>query len=95
MSLPADLSCRSLEDILRELIVERLHLQIAPDELADDTQFFAPARVGGLEIDSLSSLEILSAVADRFQMPLDDIEPGDFNSIATLSGYLRTHGVTL
>lgn len=83
----------SLEGVVRDLIVKRLDLHLEPSEIADDTPFFAPASAGGLEIDSLSSLEILSVLADHFQMPLDDIEPANFHSIKTLSDYLRAHGV--
>jgi acyl carrier protein len=84
---------KTIEDILREIIVERLMLPVAPDELPADASLFAPQFDGGLELDSLASLEIMAAISDRFQMPLDDMEPTDFESVNSLAEYLRRQGI--
>ena len=84
---------KKIEDILRKIIVERLALPISPEELPSDASLFAPQFDGGLELDSLASLEIMAAISDRFQMPLDDMEPTDFENITSLADYLRRHGI--
>ena len=68
-------------------------LPVAPTELPADASLFAPQFAGGMELDSLASLEIMAAISDRFQLPLDDMEPADFTNISSLADYLRRHGV--
>jgi acyl carrier protein len=82
-----------LEEAIRQIIVDRLGIAAAPEQIPADASLFAPAHAGGLELDSLASLEIIAATSDRFQLPLDDIEPSDVESISTLADYLRRHGV--
>jgi acyl carrier protein len=78
----------NLEDQIKEIIVQRLTLSVSPADLKSDAPLFGP---DGLDLDSLSSLEILAGLADKFDLPLDDIEAGDFESVATLADYLRRH----
>ena len=79
----------NLEGVVQQTIVESLNLSIDPSSLAVDAPLFAADSAGGLGLDSLNSLEILAALSDRFQAPLDDIEASDFYSIATLAEYLK------
>lgn len=83
----------SIENILQEIIVARLMLPVTPADLSVDSSLFAPQSAGGMELDSLASLEIMAAISDRFQMPLDDMVPTDFQTIASLADYLRRRGV--
>ena len=83
----------SIENILQEIIVARLMLPVSPSDLPLDSSLFAPQFAGGLELDSLASLEIMAGISDRFQLPLDDMVPTDFQNIASLADYLRRHGV--
>ena len=85
---------KTIEDILREIIIERLMLPVSAEELPVDASLFAPNFAGGLELDSLASLEIMAAISDRFQLPLDDMETEDFASITSLANYLRRHGIS-
>lgn len=78
-----------LEDVVRQTIVDTLTLSIPYESIAEDAPLFGPESTGGLGLDSLSSLEILAALSDKFQSPLDDIEPADFFSVFTLAEYLR------
>ena len=82
-----------LEETIKQIIVSSLTLRMPPDQISSDAPLFGLQQSGGLGIDSLSSLEILSALSDRFQLPLDDIEAGDFQSVATLAKYLQRKGV--
>jgi acyl carrier protein len=83
----------SIEESIRQIIVERMMLPASPQELPLDAPLFAPASAGGLELDSLSSLEIIGGLSDRYQLPLDDVVPEDLQTISTLAAYLRKHGV--
>jgi len=84
----------SIEEALSGILVERLGLPPDMAPVSADLSLFAPVSAGGLELDSLSSLEIVASLAERFNLPIDDIEPEDFRSISTLADYLRRHGVS-
>ena len=77
------------ECIIRQIIIDSLNLPITPQSIDEGAPLFGPEAAGGLGLDSLSSLEILAALSDRFQSPLDDIEASDFFSVSTLADYLR------
>ena len=83
----------SVESTIQRIIAERLALPVQPHELSADAPLFAPEFAGGLGLDSLASLEIIAAISDEYQLPLDDIEAADFSNITTLAEYLRQHGV--
>lgn len=78
-----------LEDTIQQTIVDALGLSIASKSIAEDAPLFGPEAGGGLGLDSLNSLEILAALSDKFQSPLDNIEASDFYSVSTLAAYLR------
>jgi acyl carrier protein len=83
------------EDVIRELMAERLTLPIDSKDISFDASLFGgDTTAGDLGLDSLASLELSAALSDRFQILLDDVEPADFRSIRTLADYLRRHGVT-
>lgn len=83
----------TIEGTIQQLIVERLMLPIQPEAIAVDAPLFGSSSQGGLELDSLSSLEIIAAVAEKFDLPLDDVEPADLHSVASITGYLKRHGI--
>lgn len=78
-----------MEDEIQQTIVDALGLSIAPSSISEDAPLFGPEAGGGLGLDSLNSLEILAALSDKFQSPLDNIEASDFYSVSTLATYLR------
>ena len=73
-----------IEDVIRKTIVEALNLPAAPESIDENAPLFGPEASGGLALESLSSLEILAALSDKFQSPLDDIEAADFYSVSSL-----------
>lgn len=83
----------STEAVVRDLLVERLRLTIAPGALTADTSLFAPDFAGGLGLDSLASLEVIAALSDRFDVSFEDVQAGDLHSISTLVAYLKARGV--
>jgi acyl carrier protein len=78
-----------IESTIHQIIIERLAVS---HHIEADTPLFVPEIAGGVGLDSLASLEIIAAVSDQFQLPLDDVEAADFVSIASLADYLRRHG---
>ena len=78
---------------MRESIVESLELPTPPAEIGLEAPLFGPTSAGGLGLDSLASLEILTALSMRTDLPFDDIEAADFRSVSTLADYIRRHGV--
>jgi acyl carrier protein len=83
----------NVESVIQQLIVERLMLPIRPSEIRIDAPLFGASGSGGLELDSLSSLELIAAVSQQFDLPLDDVEPADLYSVASIAAYLKRHGV--
>lgn len=72
-----------------ELIIERLELeQFTPDTLPYDAILFAGEDDGGLDLDSIASLEIVSALSDEYGLDFDDVDRQHFTSVNTLSAYI-------
>lgn len=84
-TLESDL-CRRV----KSCIIERLELPMKPEEFADDAPLFAPVVAGGLELDSLSSIEIVVGLSREFGLQLDEVPKEAFSSVRTLSRYLQT-----
>ncbi len=74
---------------LKEMIVERLSLDIAPDEIKDDVPLFSHENEG-LDLDSVEALEIVVGIEQSFDVT---VEEGDykqeFYSINTLSQFVK------
>ena len=74
---------------ISELIIERLELEgFTVAEFPREAILFAPAVAGGLELDSIASLEIVSALADEFDLDFEEIAQEDFLSVKSLSAYV-------
>jgi acyl carrier protein len=82
----------SIEGTIQQLIVERLMLPIRPADIVADAPLFGSSDAGGLELDSLSSLELIAAISEKYDLPLDDVEPADLHSVASIAAYLKRHG---
>ena len=80
----------NLESSIINVILDRLTVPNA--SLRPETPLFTAAG-GGLELDSLASLDILAGLSEKFGLPCDDIEAKDFQTVATLADYLRSHNV--
>ncbi|MBK8264851.1 MAG: acyl carrier protein [Nannocystis sp.] len=74
------------------VIIERLELEgYTPDNFPKDAILFADPAGGGLGFDSIASLEIVSGLADAFDLPFDDIGRDDFMSVDSLAAYVARH----
>lgn len=78
-----------LRTSLKSLIVETLRLEdVKPDTIKDEEPLFSPTE--GLGLDSLSALEILSAIEFKYgvRFESDGSAKQHFKSVATLAAYL-------
>ncbi len=78
-----------LRTSLKALIVETLRLEdVKPESIKDEEPLFSPTE--GLGLDSLSALEILSAIEFKYgvRFESDGSAKQHFKSVATLAAYL-------
>ena len=74
---------------LKQLIVETLRLdEVKPDAIKDEEPLFSPTE--GLGLDSLSALELLSAIEFKFNIRFesDGSAKQHFKSVSTLAAFL-------
>jgi len=78
---------------LKELITQRLKLDIAPSSIQDDAPLFAgsdAAAPGGLSLDSVEALEIVVGIEERWGVVIqDDSVASEFYSVDTLANLVR------
>lgn len=80
-----------LRSEIKKLIVESLRLDaVKPDDIKDEEPLFSPTE--GLGLDSLSALEILTAIEYQYKVRFD---PGGgsrehFRSVATLASFVKS-----
>jgi acyl carrier protein len=78
-----------LKTSLKALIVESLRLEeVKPESIKDEEPLFSPTE--GLGLDSLSALELLSAIEYKYNVRFegDGSAKEHFRSVSTLSAYL-------
>lgn len=78
-----------LKSALKHLIVETLRLdEVKPDAIADEEPLFSPTE--GLGLDSLSALELLSAIEFKFRVRFDSDGSAKqhFKNVSTLAAFL-------
>lgn len=70
------------------LIVAALGLDIDPVEIPDDEVLFG----GGMDLDSMATLEIVAAIEEEFSITVEDDELTVelFDSVETLAEYVAT-----
>lgn len=81
----------SIKQGLKELIVERLKLEIAPSSIGDAVPLFGPNEgQEGLALDSVEALELVVGIEERWGVAIqDDSMASEFYSIDTLSGLVQ------
>jgi acyl carrier protein len=86
----------SIKDGLKELIVERLKLEIAPSSIGDAVPLFGAnegkegGQEGGLALDSVEALELVVGIEERWGVAIqDDSMASEFYSIDTLSNLVQ------
>jgi acyl carrier protein len=72
---------------LKELLVERLTLDVDPKMIGDDQPLFGR----GLELDSIDTLELAMAVEDRFGVVVTDDNTESLLSLNRLADYVQAN----
>ena len=76
----------STEQTIKEMLVERLFLQVSPDDIPDDANLMET-----LEIDSVSVLEIVVGLEEVYGLSFEDDEfdVSIFESVKSIADYVR------
>ena len=71
---------------IKQVIVERLKLEMSPEEIGDDAPLFGE----GLGLDSIDALELVLGVEQAFGVKIEDEEVGAqaLGSVASLSRFV-------
>lgn len=88
MAESPDVDIVSIKQGLKDLIVERLKLEIAPSSIGDAVPLFGAndGQEGGLALDSVEALELVVGIEERWGVAIqDDSMASEFYSIDTLS----------
>ena len=78
------------ESEIAQLIVETLHLEVAPDGIVPTDRLFGD----GLGLDSIDALELALAISRRYGVELksdDDRISAIFASLRSLAGHIDAH----
>jgi acyl carrier protein len=73
---------------IKRCIIERLELNMNLAHFTDDMPLFAPLQAGGMDLDSLASIEIVVGLSKEFQLQLDDVPREAFQSVRTLGMFI-------
>jgi acyl carrier protein len=81
----------SVESKIKQKLVERLELEIAPEDIDDNAALFRPDGVG---LDSVDALEVVAMFRVEFNVDITDaaVAREVLNSIHTIAEYVRKHG---
>lgn len=74
----------TLSNGVKELLVDRLALDVQPDRIADDQPLFGR----GLELDSIDTLELAMAVEDAYGVVITDDDTATLLSINRLVDHI-------
>ena len=74
-----------LADIKEELI-ERLELEFEVEDIDDDTFLFG----GGLQLDSIDSMEIIIGMQSRFDVMIPEDDVSSLRTINTLADFVES-----
>lgn len=72
---------------LKCVLIERLSLQLEPEEIANDSPLFG----SGLGLDSVDALEIAIAVETEFGVSITDEDLHAFRSVNTILDFIESH----
>ncbi|KEP30525.1 MULTISPECIES: phosphopantetheine-binding protein [Bacillus] len=78
-------SRRELTDKIKELLVEKLDLEIDPSIITDDQPIFGR----GLGLDSIDALELFVVIEDEFGVTVFDDNIEVFSSVNKLADYIE------
>jgi acyl carrier protein len=74
-------------DGIKDELVDRLQLEVQPPEIDDDTFLFG----GGLQLDSIDSMEIIIGMQARFGVEVPEGELAPLRTINTLADLVESN----
>lgn len=76
---------------IKELMVEKLMLQMAPEEIGETTALFGPE---GLGLDSIDALELVVGLEKSFGISIQNSEVAAevLQNISSIADYVKEHG---
>lgn len=74
---------------IKELIINRLNLNLKVEDFGDDTPLFKPKEEGGIELDSVDTLEIAVGIMNEFDVEVSDEDMHIFQSVNTIDAFLE------
>ena len=79
-----------LQARIKEMLVQRLRLRIAPSQIEDDQPLFGD----GLGLDSIDVLEVVAALEKDFGVAIQSQEEGErvLRSVNTLAAFIQERG---
>ncbi len=77
---------KAILDGIKEELVERLELEFQPEDIDDDTFLFG----GGLQLDSIDSMEIIIGMQARFDVMIPEDDTSALRTINTLADFVES-----
>lgn len=73
---------------IKRCIIDRLEMNVNIADFTDDMPLFAPLQAGGMDLDSLASIEIVVGLSKEFRLQLDDVPREAFQSVRSLGLFI-------
>jgi acyl carrier protein len=77
---------------IKQLIVDRLNLRVAPAEIEDDAAIF-DTQNGGLGLDSIDALDLAVALFEEFQIEVGQNDMHIFANVNSIAAFVSSKGV--
>jgi acyl carrier protein len=71
-------------DKVKNILVERLRLNLSPEDIADNSPLFGL----GLQLDSIDALEIVVGIEQEFKISITDEDMQVFRSVNTIADFI-------
>jgi acyl carrier protein len=80
---------------VKKCIISRLNLEVAPEAIDDDAPIFQASGTqpvpGSLGLDSIDALELVVALSNEFGVTIGDEDMAIFQSVNTITDFIRQH----
>jgi acyl carrier protein len=85
----------NLNTRIKKCIIERLNLEVTPEEIDDSAPIFTAegdTPEGSMSLDSIDALELVVALGNEFGVTITDDDITIFESINTIAAYVKENG---